>query len=172
MTDRVLTQISETSIATVTLNAPEKHNAFDDETIAALHDSFRTLAGNDTVRAVVLASEGKSFSAGADLNWMKAMASYDYARNEADARALANMLHALYSLPQPTIARVQGAAFGGGVGLVSCCDIAIASSAAAGGNGTAAAAAAYRLTRHKTSAVRARSFATDGSKNKICAHRR
>lgn len=130
MTEKVLTDINDACIATVTLNAPEKHNAFDDETIAALHDSFSALASNAEVRAVVLASEGKSFSAGADLNWMKAMAGYDYARNETDARALADMLHALYSLPQPTIARVQGAAFGGGVGLVSCCDIAIASSAA------------------------------------------
>lgn len=130
MEQRLSTHIDSRGIATVTLCDAQKHNAFDDNMIAALHETFTSLAGNTSVRAVVLAALGKSFSAGADLNWMKRMAGYDYAHNEADARALADMLQALYSLPQPTIARVQGAAFGGGVGLVSCCDIAVASSTA------------------------------------------
>jgi methylglutaconyl-CoA hydratase len=78
------------------------------------------------VRVVVLASEGKNFSAGADLGWMKRMAEYDYQHNHQDARLLAEMLQALHELPQPTIARVRGAAFGGAVGLVSCCDMAVA----------------------------------------------
>lgn len=126
MSQRVLTNISEEGIATVTLNTPENHNAFDDEVIATLHETFSALADNKDIRVMVLAANGKSFSAGANLNWMRRMAEYDQSRNEEDARALANMLQALYALPMPSIARVQGAAFGGGVGLVACCDIAIA----------------------------------------------
>lgn len=125
--DTVSTTIDERGVATVTLNRPDKHNAFDDVVIAELRAAFDALAANDTVRVVVLASEGKSFSAGADLGWMKRMAAYDYSDNLADARLLADMLKALYDMPQPTIARVQGAAFGGAVGLVSCCDMAVAS---------------------------------------------
>ncbi len=117
-------------VATVTLNRPEKHNAFDDAVIAELRSAFDDLAGRDEVRVVVLASQGKSFSAGADLGWMKRMAEYDYDDNHRDAQALAGMLQALAALPQPTIARVQGAAYGGAVGLVSCCDMAVASEAA------------------------------------------
>lgn len=130
MEQRVVTDIDARGVATVSLNCADKHNAFDDEMIALLHQGFSSLAINRDVRVLVLASKGKSFSAGADLNWMQRMAGYDYQRNEADARALADMLQALYRLPQPSIARVQGAAFGGGVGLVSCCDIAIACSTA------------------------------------------
>jgi methylglutaconyl-CoA hydratase len=114
-------------VAQVTLNRPDKHNAFDDAIIAELRKAFDHLASCDDVRVVVLGSAGKSFSAGADLNWMKRMAGYDYADNLRDAEALAEMLAALYQLPQPTIARVQGAAFGGAVGLVSCCDMAVGS---------------------------------------------
>lgn len=128
--DTVITKISETGVATVTLNRPDKHNAFDDAVIAELRSAFDDLAGRDGVRVVVLRSEGKNFSAGADLGWMKRMAGYDYEHNLKDARALAGMLRALYSLPQPTIARVQGAAFGGAVGLVSCCDMAVAAAGA------------------------------------------
>ncbi len=127
MNDRpVITQVDTRGIARVTLNRPEKHNAFDDAIIAELSAAFSSLAENPDVRAVVLASEGKSFSAGADLGWMRRMAQYDYADNLRDAEALAQMLKILYELPQPTIARVQGAAFGGAVGLVSCCDMAVA----------------------------------------------
>ncbi len=114
-------------VATVTMNRPDKHNAFDDGVIAELTAAFEALAANPEVRLMVLAAAGKSFSAGADLGWMQRMAGYSYEDNLRDAGALARMLKTLDSLPLPTIARVQGAAFGGAVGLVSCCDIAIAS---------------------------------------------
>jgi methylglutaconyl-CoA hydratase len=106
---------------------PDRHNAFDDELIAELTRTFQSFGTCDRVRVLVLEAEGQSFSAGADLNWMKRMAGYSIEENAADARALAEMLHVLNDLPRPVIAKVQGAAFGGGVGLVSCCDIAIGS---------------------------------------------
>ena len=126
--DKVITQIDSRGVAQVTLNNPDKHNAFDDQMIIELTNAFNALAANANVRIMLLKSEGKSFSAGADLDWMKRMASYSYQQNLNDARALAAMLKALHQMPIPTIARVQGAAFGGAVGLVSCCDIALASS--------------------------------------------
>jgi methylglutaconyl-CoA hydratase len=112
--------------ATLFLNRPERHNAFDDSLIGELDAALAELAAEPAVRIVLLAGKGKSFSAGADLAWMKRMASYGQAENEADAMALADMLHRLDSLPKPTIAIVQGAAMGGGAGLVAACDIAIA----------------------------------------------
>jgi len=123
----VITEIDSRGVGTIRLNRPEKHNAFDDAIIAELDTAIAGFAKNPELRVVVLASEGKSFSAGADLGWMQRMASYSHEENLADARALAEMLRKLNTLPQPTIARVQGAAFGGAVGLVSCCDIAIGS---------------------------------------------
>ncbi|RBP53024.1 enoyl-CoA hydratase/isomerase family protein [Arenicella xantha] len=114
-------------VATVTLNRAEKHNAFDDQIILELTELFVQLDADPTIRVVILAAAGKSFSAGADLAWMQRMASYTESENLADAKALATMLHRLNSLSKPTIAKVQGAAFGGAVGLVSCCDMAIAS---------------------------------------------
>jgi len=126
MNKAVLVEIDPQGVATVCLNRADKHNAFDDDMIATLSEAFAALAENSAVRVVVLRSEGKSFSAGADLNWMKRMASYSREDNLRDAKALAEMLKRLNNLPVPTIARVQGAAFGGAVGLVSCCDIAIA----------------------------------------------
>jgi len=123
----ILTDIDNRGVATVTLNRAEKHNAFDDAVIAELNSIFIGLDTNEQVRVVILAANGKSFSAGADLNWMKRMAAYNEAENFADAKGLATMLATLNELNKPTIARVQGAAYGGGVGLVSCCDIAIAS---------------------------------------------
>lgn len=122
--------IDSRGVATVTLDRPDKHNAFDDDMIAALRGHFDALAGNTEVRVVVLAARGKSFSAGGDLAWMQRMADYDYDHNLTDARHLANMLQALKTLPQPTVARIQGSAFGGAVGLICCCDIAIAASSA------------------------------------------
>lgn len=113
--------------ATITLTRGEVHNAFDDALIADLADAFARVGADKAVRAVVLAAEGKSFSAGADLNWMRRMADYSKAENLADAKALAGLMRAIDTCPKPTIARVQGAAFGGGVGLVACCDIAVAS---------------------------------------------
>ena len=116
---------ADNGVATVTLNNPDKHNAFDDQIIAQLTAAFRRLQADDEVRVVVLGANGKSFSAGGDLAWMKRMADYSYEENLQDARALAEMLKTLNFLSKPTIARVQGAAFGGAVGLVSCCDIAV-----------------------------------------------
>ena len=128
--NHILTEIREDGVATVTLNRAEVHNAFNDTVIADLTGVLRRLGDDDKVRAVVLRAEGKSFSAGADLGWMQRMAGYGHAENLADAGALAELMRVLNFLPKPTVARVQGAAFGGGVGLVACCDIAIASDAA------------------------------------------
>jgi methylglutaconyl-CoA hydratase len=111
-------------IAVVTLNRPEVHNAFDQTLIRELTAALKRLDRDRSVRAVVLAGAGKSFCAGADLNWMREMATYSRARNLADANALARMLATLSRMSKPTIARVHGAAYGGGVGLVACCDIA------------------------------------------------
>jgi methylglutaconyl-CoA hydratase len=113
-------------VATVTLNRPDIHNAFDEALIGSLAATFVSLDDNPDVPAVVLAGTGKSFCAGADLNWMKRMAAFGPEENLADAHALAAMLRSLYALSKPTIARVTGAAYGGGVGLVAACDIALA----------------------------------------------
>ncbi len=121
-------QLDERGVATITLNRPDIHNAFDDTVIAALTNAFTHAANDPAVRVVVLAASGKSFCAGGDLNWMRRMAGYNYDENLQDSNALADMLRTLNFLPKPTIARVQGAAYGGGVGLVACCDIAVASS--------------------------------------------
>jgi len=123
---RLLCEVDARGVATVTLNRPEVHNAFNEALIADLTATFRRLDGEDGVRAVVLTGAGRSFCAGADLNWMKRMADYDAAENLADARRAAEMLHALDSLRCPTVARVQGSAFAGGMGLIACCDIALA----------------------------------------------
>ena len=128
--DKVITQIDSRGIARVILNNPDKHNAFDDQMLIQLTEAFEAVATNSDVRIMLLQSEGKSFSAGADLGWMKRMARYSYQQNLSDAHALAAMLKALHQMPIPTIARVQGAAFGGALGLISCCDIAVASSKA------------------------------------------
>ncbi|TDV98758.1 methylglutaconyl-CoA hydratase [Halomonas alkaliantarctica] len=117
-------------VARLNLNRTEVHNAFDDNLIAELNlhlNQLHKLAENGDVRVTVLSSEGKSFSAGADLNWMKRMVDYDLEDNIADSRKLAALMHGLDTLPCPTICRAQGAAFGGAVGLAACCDIVIAS---------------------------------------------
>jgi len=126
MTNQALHVRTEEGVATVTMNRPEVHNAFDDALIAELTAEFRRLDQAPEVRVVVLAASGKSFSAGADLNWMKRMAQYSEADNLRDAVALAGLMRTLHGMRKPTVARVQGAAFGGGVGLVACCDIAVA----------------------------------------------
>ena len=125
--DAIVLETDPRGVATVTLNRPEKHNAVDEHIIAELSGTFAGLAKDASIRVVILRSNGRSFSAGADLDWMKRMADYDHEDNIRDANALAAMLFELNSLPMPTIARVQGAAMGGGAGLVCCCDIAIAS---------------------------------------------
>ncbi|WP_109125513.1 enoyl-CoA hydratase/isomerase family protein [Dyella sp. C11] len=109
----------------ITLNRPQVHNAFDDGLIAELTAALENAGNDHSVRAVVLTGEGASFSAGADLNWMRGMASASEADNRDDSLRLATLMRTLQYLPKPTIARVNGAAYGGGVGLVACCDIAI-----------------------------------------------
>lgn len=113
------------AVARVTLNRPEVHNAFDETLIAELTRALVALDVSPNVRAVILLGAGTSFCAGADLNWMRRMADYSYEENLADASALATLLQTLYGLAKPTIARVHGASYGGGVGLIACCDIAI-----------------------------------------------
>jgi len=125
MDEHVIQTIGADGVGTLTLNRPDVHNAFDDALIAALTARLRGLDANPQVRAVVLAANGKSFSAGADLNWMKRMAAYSEAENLRDAVGLADLMHTLATMSKPTLARVQGAAYGGGVGLVACCDIAV-----------------------------------------------
>ena len=114
-------------VATVWINRAELHNAFNTTVIEELYDCFQQLNGRDDIRVVILAGRGKRFSAGADLNWMKQAGQASQADNEADALKLAKMLQSLATLKQPTIARVQGIAFGGGMGLASACDICVAS---------------------------------------------
>ncbi|MDO6461547.1 enoyl-CoA hydratase/isomerase family protein [Granulosicoccaceae sp. 1_MG-2023] len=116
----------ERGVSTLTLNRAEKHNAFDDALISDLTQALKTLAGDGKSRVLVLSARGRSFCAGADLAWMKRMAQFSEAQNLADAEALAGLLHTLNTLPVPTIARVHGPAFGGGVGLIACCDMALA----------------------------------------------
>ncbi|MEZ7501462.1 enoyl-CoA hydratase/isomerase family protein [Psychrobacter sp. Arc29] len=116
----------EQHVATVTLNRPEIRNAFNDEMIAELTDAFNTLGADDEVRVIVLAATGKAFCAGADLNWMRAMADYSYEENLADADKLAQMLKTIYECPKPTVAAIQGDVYAGGMGLVAVCDVAIA----------------------------------------------
>lgn len=117
-------------VASVVLARPALHNAFNEVMIAELSRALAGLGGDGSVRAVLLRAEGKSFSAGADLDWMRRMATYGEAENLADAEALAGLMRVLNDLPKPTIACVQGAAFGGGVGLVACCDMAVAAEGA------------------------------------------
>ncbi|MET4615328.1 methylglutaconyl-CoA hydratase [Stenotrophomonas sp. 2619] len=118
------------SVLTLWLNRPTLHNAFDAALIAQLTAALEAAGRDEQVRAVVLAGQGASFSAGADMQWMRGMAAASEDANREDSLALARLMRTLDELPKPTIARVQGAAFGGGVGLVACCDIAIASTAA------------------------------------------
>lgn len=113
-------------VATVTMARPEVHNAFNEHLIAQLHEAFRSLATDDSVRVVVLAGEGKSFSAGADLDWMRRAAGFSEEENRRDAAAPAALWRAVAECPKAVVARVHGNAFGGGAGLVAASDIAIA----------------------------------------------
>ena len=114
------------SVGIIWLNRPDLRNAFNDEMIAELTAALKAFEADAAIRAVVLAGSGTAFCAGADLNWMKRMSGYSFAQNHADAMGMAGMLNTLYTLKKPTIARVHGAAFAGGVGLVAACDIAVA----------------------------------------------
>ena len=112
-------------VAQVTLSRPEVRNAFNDEVIAELTTAFTELGQNKAVRAIVLAAVGPAFCAGADLNWMRRMADYTHAENLADAAQLAEMLRVIYTCPKPTVARIQGDVYAGGMGLVAACDMAV-----------------------------------------------
>ena len=118
--------LCEGGIATIWMNRPDVHNAFNEQLIAELTAACQALDADDAVRVVVLAGRGKSFSAGADLNWMRRAAEASVEANLADARKLAGMLRTLAEMDKPTIARVHGAALGGGMGLASACDICVA----------------------------------------------
>ena len=122
----ILTHIDERGIATLTMNRLEVHNAFDDLLIADLTAALKSLAENERVRVVLLAGSGRSFSAGADLGWMRRLADYSWDENLRDALGLATLMQTLNGLAKPTIALIQGAVYGGGVGLAACCDMAIA----------------------------------------------
>jgi len=113
-------------VVRITLNRPERHNAFDETLIAELTQAFEALREDEAVRVVVLQGAGKSFCAGADLNWMGKMVNYTFTENLEDARALARMFEVIDHCPKPVVGRVHGAAIGGGAGLVAVCDIAIA----------------------------------------------
>jgi methylglutaconyl-CoA hydratase len=126
MTDKVLTRIDDDGNATVMLNRPEVHNAFDPEMVEGLTVALHELGANEAVRAVVLLGAGPSFSAGADIAHMKKSAGFSKKQNFEAALATARMLYRLHSLKKPTIACVRGAVRGGGCGLVAACDIAIA----------------------------------------------
>lgn len=124
--DFVHTSLDDRGIATVFMTRAEVHNAFDDKMIEQLIAAFAMLKDDKRVRAVVLRSHGPNFSAGADLNWMQAVVVKDYKENLADAAVLAQLMDDLDKFPKPTIALIQGGAFGGAVGLAACCDIALA----------------------------------------------
>ncbi len=120
------TEIDSQGIARVTLDRPERHNAFDEALIAALTSAFTALGADPAVRAIVLAGNGKSFCAGADIAWMRRAGGWTEAENRADAMKLSDMLLAIDTCPKPVIARVHGVVAGGGVGLVACADMAVA----------------------------------------------
>ncbi len=123
-------ELDSRGVATLCLDRPQLHNAFDDTLIAELNRVLTHYAADPSVRVLVLRSNGKSFSAGADLNWMQRAAGYTIEQNLDDARKLATMLRTLAELRKPTIARIHGAALGGGMGLAAACDICVASTAA------------------------------------------
>ena len=125
MSDELEVALSPEGVLNITMNRPQVHNAFDDKQIARLSAALDEAGANPAVRVVVIAGRGRSFSAGGDINYMRRMGSNTYEENLADGGQLARLMKTLNSLPKPTIARVQGAAMGGGVGLVSCCDFAI-----------------------------------------------
>ncbi|HMS26071.1 MAG TPA: enoyl-CoA hydratase/isomerase family protein [Burkholderiaceae bacterium] len=125
MNQAVLISKPSFHVAQVTLARPEVRNSFNDDVIAELTHAFLKLGQDDDVRCIVLAAEGPAFCAGADLNWMRKMADYSHAENVADASKLAEMLRVIYECPKPTIARVQGDVYAGGMGLVSVCDVVV-----------------------------------------------
>ena len=129
MSDMLL-QSTDNGVHTITLNRPEIRNAFNDVLIGDIREAFEAVSRRTEVRCVVLAAQGPAFCAGADLNWMRRMADYTREQNLADAGGLAAMLRAIDQCPHPTIARVQGDVFAGGLGLVSACDMAVCADSA------------------------------------------
>jgi len=127
MTNSFLMSTDDRGVATVTLNRPDKHNAFDDQLIQELTHQLKLIDEDSSIRLMVLTGSGESFSSGADLAWMQSMVNYDVTTNHQDAMQLALLMQTLHQLSQPTIARVNGSAFGGAIGLIACCDMAIAS---------------------------------------------
>jgi len=125
MYQNILTAVDR-GVGIITLNRPERHNSFDDALITELIDAVAMMEDEDAVRVLVISSTGKSFCSGADLNWMKRAAGFSTEDNLRGSRALAEMLRCLAQMGKPTVARVQGNAYGGGVGLVAACDIAVA----------------------------------------------
>ncbi|MFZ1989292.1 MAG: enoyl-CoA hydratase-related protein [Alphaproteobacteria bacterium] len=126
MSDYLRIETKEHHSVWVVLARPDKHNAFDEHLIAGLTDALKRVEADGTAASIVLAAEGQSFSAGADLDWMRRAAAFTREENIKDARALGRLLHVLDNLSKPTVAVVQGAAYGGALGLIACCDIAIA----------------------------------------------
>ncbi|NIP17888.1 MAG: enoyl-CoA hydratase/isomerase family protein [Xanthomonadales bacterium] len=124
--DCLLSELDPRGVLTLTLNRPEVHNAFDDGLVAELTKVLAAAGQDAAVRIVVLTGTGPSFSAGADMRWMRRMVDADEAENERDALRMAGMLRTLNYLDRPTIARINGSAYGGGLGLLACCDITIA----------------------------------------------
>lgn len=124
-------RIDSAGTATISLNRPDVHNAIDERLVNSLLDSLKSVDENSAVRTVILASNGKYFCAGIDLNWMARSAAYSRTENRVDALRIMELMQTLYNLSKPTIAMIKGPAYGGGVGLVACCDIAIASERAA-----------------------------------------
>ncbi len=125
------TTIDARGVADVTLDRPQRHNAFDEALIAAISAAFATLGSDSAVRAIILSGNGKSFCAGADIDWMRRAGGWTEAENRDDAMRLSDMLQAIDSCPKPVIARVHGNVAGGGVGLVACADMAVAIDGAA-----------------------------------------
>ncbi|HSW05454.1 enoyl-CoA hydratase/isomerase family protein [Aquabacterium sp.] len=126
MTNPLIDVTRKGAVARVFLNRPEVRNAFNSEVIAELRQTFDGLSADTDLRAIVLGGHGKVFCAGADLNWMRAMADYSWEQNRADAQALADMLWAIYSCPHPVVGRIHGDCFAGGLGLAACCDVLVA----------------------------------------------
>ena len=118
--------IDDRGVATVTLDRPEARNALNTELVGKLRETFESLSADPTVRVVVVAGNGKAFCAGADLNYMKAMAGYSLEENIEDAGRLGALFHSLRASSKPSIAKVHGAAFAGGIGLLAAADIAVA----------------------------------------------